>query len=368
MAANISEIPYTEIQERVLDIARIGENTKSKVRGTIQDVYSREIATKFDWNFLFVNSGLTTVAEHKVGTVSINTGDTTLTFSSDAALTSAMTERKIKISGNDTVFDFTFTDTTGGTINPSFEGSSNADGNSYTIYQPIYSLAKDFDRFPKLGGIYKWQGGRKQILPEEPYQEYVSNFQPTPSTPEKVRLWGTDTAGAQSMEFRPAPNQSRNYGYDYIRQVPPLTETSDGLITIDAGSTAVVGGSPCRFNNATTGDWLRISDLGVKGDSTWYRVLAIADDSSLTLSTAFANTAVTSANYVISKAPEMPNRLHPAILFGSVRALTLDQTDESFVAYNQKMAEALSDAKRIHVSRVYDQQIHTIAEDFQYRR
>jgi len=368
VAANIPEIPYTEIQERLLDIARISADAKIKARGVIQDVYSREIAAKFDWNFLFVSSGLTTIAEHKIGTVSINTGDTSLTFSSDAALTAAMTERKIKISGNDTVFDFTFTDSTGGTVNPSFEGNANASGASYTIFQPIYSLAQDFDRFPKLGGIYRWQGGRKQILSEEPYQEYVSNYQPSPSTPEKVRIWGTDTAGAQRIEFRPGPNKSRNYGYDYIRQVAPLSETSDGLVTIDAGSTGVIGGTPCRFANATTNDFLRITDLGDRGDSMWYPVLNIAHDSSLTLGVAFANTAVSSANYVIAKAPELPPRLHPAVLFGSVRALTLDQTDESFIIYDQKMAEALSDAKRIHVSRVYDQQVHTIAEDFQYRR
>jgi len=367
MPKNISEIPYTEIQERVLEIGRIPPNSIRKVRGAIQYVYMFDIPSKFDWNFLLVSSGLTTVDQYNAGTVSVNTQGTTVTFSSDVVLTAAMTGRKLRINGNDVIYDFTFSNTTGGTINPPFNGPANASANGYTIFQPTYPLAHNFDRFPEDGGIYKWEGGKKKILPEEPYQEYVGNYSGQPGNPEKVRVVGTDTRGTQLIEFRPAPKDARNYGYDYIKKLTPLTETSSGFVTISAGGTNVTGISS-KFTEANTGDYLRINAFGTHQDSEWYKIIAIANDSSLTLATAFANSAVTSAGYVISKAPEYPARVHLAVIYGTLRATALDQNDNNSAVYDVKLAEVLSDSKRIHVTRVYSQDMHGVHEDYMYRR
>ena len=102
MAKNTNVLPYTEVVERVKKLSRSGENTDEKIRGVIQDVYTREIPVKYDWNFLYASSSLTTTAEYKDGTVSATTGSATITMSS-ATPTSAMTGRKIKISGSDGV-------------------------------------------------------------------------------------------------------------------------------------------------------------------------------------------------------------------------------------------------------------------------
>jgi hypothetical protein len=58
------------------------------------------------------------------------------------------------------------------TINPALWGTQNLAGASYSLYRDVYPLAKDFDRFPKPGGVYRWAGGRKQILPEVQYANY----------------------------------------------------------------------------------------------------------------------------------------------------------------------------------------------------
>jgi len=343
MSKNVTVIPYTELQERVASLSRSAENTKEKVRGVIQDVYTREIASKFDWDFLIASSSLVTIAEHKLGTVSINTGDTALSFSSDAALTAAMTGRKIKLSGNDVVYTFTRTATTSGTITPDFNGPSNATSVSYSIFQPVYPLSSDFDRFPSTvdddmrgGGLYRWQGGQKIGLPLEEYIESIENYSSSPSVPSRIKMAAPNTLGVQQIELRPAPRDARVYNYDFIKELKPLKETSAVVVSITANATGVTGSTACRFTEATTGDYLRITDFGVGQDSTWHRIIAIANDSSCTLQSAFANSGVVSTNYVISSAPEMPSRLHPAILYGSIRALTLDQTDESFLVYHAK--------------------------------
>ena len=375
MAKNINAIPYTEIQERTSSLSRVSEDTKEKVRGVIQDVYTREIASKFDWDFLIASSSLVTIGEWKQGTVSVNTGTTTLSFSSDAALTADMTGRKIKLAGNDVVYNFTRTATTSGTISPDFNGPSNATSVSYSIFQPIYPLSSDFDRFPSSvddegrgGGLYRWQGGQKLGVPLEEYIESIENYSSAPSIPSRIKMVEENTLGVQQIEFRPAPRDARVYNYDYIKELRPLEETSAGTVSITASATGVTGSTACRFTEATTGDYLRISAFGVGQDSSWHRIIAIANDSSCTLQSAFANSGVVSTNYVISSAPDIPNRLHPAIISGAVRALTLDQTDESFLVYHTRFAEVLTDAKRIHVTRIYSKKVTGDHEEYQYRR
>lgn len=370
MSKNITAIPYTELVERVMGLARVAPNEVEKVRGIIQDVYTREIPAKHDWNFLIVSSSFVTIADYDTGTATINTDATAVTFSSDVSLTAGFTGRKIKFSNNDAVYDFTFSNSTGGTVTPALQGNSNISSGAYKIFQPFYALAPDFDRFPKEGGVYKWQGGRKEILKEESFQEYTRDYRADPGVPERIRLVGTDTIGTQLIELRPAPSEARVYGYDYIHRLPPLTESTAGFIlSISANATAVNGQTSARFNEATTGDYLRVDVLGKGQNSSWYRIRAIANDSSLTLVSTFANTAIlSSASYALSKAPEIPEKLHPAVLYGALRALTLDQNDPAAAFYNTKMAEVLSDGKRIYVSRVYNQEIETVFQDYQYRR
>lgn len=369
MSKNIPEIPLTEICERVQILTRSPINALSKIRGDVNEVYTSEVPIKFDWTFLMASTALVTTPEYVTGTVSATTGSTTITFSSDTTITSDMTGRKIKIGGNDVVYEFTYTNATGGTITPAFQGNSNASSTSYSIFQPILTLPSEFDRFPKNGGIYKWRGGQKEILPEEPYQEATSLFQASPTdNPEKVRLCGVDTMGRQLVEIRPAPKSSRALGCDYIKKVYPMSETSAGTVTISAAGTTVSGSSDARFLEANSGDYLRVNVFGTAQDSTWYRIQSITHNSSLTLSTAFASSGVTNAEYIISRAPVYPAKLHPAMIYGASRLVTVDQNDPNAQLHMVRFAEVLSDGKRVYVTRIMNQEVETIAEEYQYRR
>src|SRR3990167_1351413 len=372
MAKNIAEIPVTEIVERVKSLSRSPSNSDNKIRGVIQDVYCREIPSKFDWNFLIVSSSFTTIAEYNPGTVSINTGSTTVTFGT-ALDYSYVTFRypKIKFSGCDDVYrvDF-FSGTSTAGIIPAFRGDQNLSNVSYSVFQEIYPLANDFDRFPKPGGVYYFTGNEKKSLEEVQYRPYIDTYRSNVVTnPEKVRLVESDTAGNQLVELIPAPSQTKNYGYDYFKQLKPLTENTAGTVTsVFAGGQTVVG-LGTKFTEATTGDFFRIDNLGTGADSNWYRILGIAHDSSLTLATAFANTTITtSVNYTIARAPEMPSRMHIAIVYGALRALELDQTDQNFAFYHTQYAQVMSDSKRIYVSRPYNQEVTGIHEEYLYRR
>lgn len=368
MSKNIPEIPLTEIIERVMDITRAPENSRYRVKAACNDIYCREIPFKWDWNFLLASSSIITEKEYTTGSLSVNTGSTSVVFSSDVSIDASATGKQLKVSGNDVVYDFTYSNATAGTITPSFQGPSNASANSYSIYQSEYTLADNFDRFPKNGGVYKWIGGKKEILEEESFQEESKYFAGSPSTPEKVRLVETDTLGRQMIRFRPAPNSAKVYGYDYIKKLSPLTENTAGTISINSQGTAVTGDASCKFTQSSVGDYLRVDSRGTRDESTWYRIASITNDTSLTLCSAFENLNVTSANYVISKAPDIPAKMHPAIIYGAIRSIIVDQSDPNAMYYVNKYSETLNDAKRLYVSRVYNQKVETIAEEFLYRR
>ena len=374
MSKNTVELPYTEIVERVKSITRSPDNAIEKVRGVVQDIYTRDIPVKHDWTFLFASSSIVTTAEYKTGNASATTGSRIISFSSDAIMIDSMNGRKIKFAGNEVVYEVTsFMAVNSLQVLPEFQGASNITNGSYTVFQPVYALAGDFDRFPKNGGIYKWSGGNKEIMDEAPYSEYAEDYNGNPSVPERVRLVSVDTAGNQLIEFSPPPKDARVYSYDYYRRLSPLQETSAGHISsIPAKSLTVTGYTTARFVDAGTDsntlNFLRIDVYGKGQDSSWYSAV-ISHDSAIALRTAFANSAVTSsANFVVSNVPRIPSMLHPAIMYGAVAHILADQNDDMAAVYMGRYAQVLSDAKRIYVSRTYSQDIHGVQEDWDYRR
>ena len=194
MAKNIVEIPFTEIVERASELARERAEIEKKVRGIVNDVYTREIPRKEDWSFLVANSAITFTERYNTGTVTANTGDTTVRFSSDVTITSAMTGRRMKISGNDFVYATSFAGTTSLAITPPFSGTQNVSSVSYEIFMPYYALAPDFDRFLKDKGLTKYQSGKKDFIPESDAKEFDELYSPTTENyPTRCRLYGIDT-------------------------------------------------------------------------------------------------------------------------------------------------------------------------------
>lgn len=370
MSKNINEIPFTELVERTIELARERPDTRPKIRAIVNDIYTREIPRKEDWSFFLMRSALTVSPEYITGNVSATTGDTVATFSSDATISADYTGYKLTMEGNSYVYDFTYSDSTGGTINPPLSGTVNASATSYHLFRPEYSLAWDFDRFPKNGGLVDYIGNTEQIIKESSFQDFHMDYSASPTDrPQYCKLVGkVDTAGKQLLEINPPPKSAKSYGYYYFNSPKVMKETTSGLAAIGASGVDVVGDSNTQFSQANTGDYFRIDAFGQGGDSEWYRIIAISGNSGLTLQTAFGLSGATSANYTICSAPQMPSKMHPAILYGSILQVAVDQEDALYQTYYIKLAEVLSDGKRLYKTRIYNQDIHTIAEEYLYRR
>jgi len=366
MAKNTQHIPYTELQERAMELGRYSDNAKKKVRGLIQDAYLREIGTKYDWDFLYTESSFTTEKAYNTGTIAINTGSTTASFT-NSVIDADLRNRTIKIAGVNGDYKFDYVSSSDGTISPALRNTTNVSGSTFWITRNRYSLASDFDRFPKNGGIYKWEGSQKKRLDVVYYQEQMDNYSNSPSDPRYMRLVGKDTKNCPLVEIYPPPKEDKNYPYDYLRLLRPLSETSEGTVTI-AKTSNTVNGTGCKFTDATTGDWIRVDAFGTSADSEWYQILSISNDNTLTLNGVFGSSGCTAEKYVISSAPEFPTRLQPAILYRTLMGITTDESDPMIEIYKFKYDDAMTDCKKEYVTRNYNQEIPTLAsEEFKYR-
>lgn len=371
MAKNIDLIPFTEIVERTLQTARAESvNDRSRARGAANDEYLLNIPNKEDWTFLESSSALVCTRPYNVGTVSADTGDTTLVFSSDVVLDADFTGREVKVAGNNNVYDVTFSNTTAATISPPFSEGRNVSATSYKIYQPFYALAADFRRFRKDIALLNFQGGTPDPIPEFQSQlAYLDAYSSQPGTPAGVRLVERGTLGIQHVELRPPPNKESVYPYPYIRALSPLRETSAGTVTISAAGTTCTFQEGAVITEANTGDYIRISAFGTHADSEWYKLIAIdAANSVGTLDSAFGTSGATSAGYVISAVPRMPVLMHKAILSGAIMSIMADQNDPQFALAASDRTAVMVEARRLYKTRVYSQDIDYVAEDWNYRR
>lgn len=371
MPKNLTEVPFTELVERLREVARIdSENDRGRARAAINHAYTKELPREEDWIFLLSSSAISCTAQYKEGVATVNTQGTTVTFSAAATIVAGMTGRKIKFGDNPDVYDFTFTGTTAGTISPQLSGDANVSAGAYVLFQPRYQLAGNFERFPKNGGLQLWQSGKPTILPEVPIQEYYRDYTASPGTPAACRvLTNVGTDGVPYVEVQPAPAKAINLPYDFLREVTPMRETTAGTATVGASGTTVTFHGGARVIEMQTGMYFRINADGTGEDSEWYRILAVsAANSTATLQSAFGPTAATSGNYAVCHAPEIPARLHDAILFRAVGLVVLDQDDPAYQIYQGMYAKAIVDGKRLYKTRTYNQEVDTVFTEYHFRR
>ncbi len=370
MSKTIRELPATELVERAIQIARIETtNDESRVWGALHDTYTRDLPYRADWQPLVASAILATSAKYTTGTVTATTGSTSITFSSDVSLSAAYTGWRLRFNDNPNVYTFTYTNATAGTISPALSEDRSITAGAYTLFQPVYPLASNFDRFPKNGGLQLWQGGAPTPIPEVPLQEYYSEFTASPTRPVRCRLIGPDTAGNQQVELGPPPDKAYAVPYDYFYLPEPLRETTAGTVTINAGSSTATFHGTAHLSEAGSGWYFRVDAFGDEADSEWYRVLALsAANSTVTLQTAFGVSGATSANYTLCNAPALPSLFHGALLHGMVKYLLADQNDKNFIYADSMESAIYNDAKRLYKTRTYNQTVDTILTEYHFRR
>lgn len=365
--SNIRAIPFTEIVERIEDLGRVGTETKKRTRAVVNEIYTIDIPNDYDHHWLKSSSGIACIAEYDTGTTKINTQSTAVMFGSGAVIDSSFTGRKIKFDDNPDVYDFTFSKANSGTISPPLSGVVNLSCASYTIFKNIYSLPADFDRFPVNGGLLFYSAGQPQPLAPILDDDYYSQVNASPTdVPTNCRFVGYDTAGQLQVEILPPPASPYLLINEYIKALSPMIESTMGTIVVSSNQTTVSGTST-YFTQMNSGDYIRADNFGKGGDSTWYRIAVVNNASTITLSSNFRIDSNYTGSYTISKAPLMPYRMQPALIWGSLMKLLPDQKDPMFITATRNYAKIMSDNRVLEQSRYAKDTVELIAEDYDYR-
>ena len=146
-----------------------------------------------------------------------------------------------------------------------------------------------------------------------------------------------------------------------------MKETTAGTIVVTSNQTAV-SGTGTIFTHMNTGDYLRADVFGKSGDSIWYRIAVITNDTTMTLSTSFRTDSNYTGSYTISASPQMPYRMQPALIYGAMERLLPDQKDPTYIMAHLQYAKILTDNRIIEQSRFAKDNVELIAEDSEYRR
>jgi hypothetical protein len=367
--SSVKGIPFTELIERAQDLGRAGADTKSRLRGIMQSVYTRDIPNAFDWTWLKATSAIGCIAEYNTGYASAITQDGTVSFCSGATLDSSFIGRRIKFDGNPDLYDITaLVSQTGCTISPILSGITNAETGGYTIFRNIFSLPENFDRWPVNGGLLFYQAGQPTPVPEKIDDDFFELFSGSPnSQPEACRLIETDSNGCAQFELTPPPSSPYVLRNEYIRALAPMRENSMGTVVMNSNSTAVTG-TGTWFTRMATGDYIRATAFGNGPDSDWYRISAIASNSDLTLAKVFRADSNYSGTFVISSMPEMPPPFHEALIYGTMRKYLPDHKDQMWIYSSTEYAKILTNNKVLMQTRHSKDDIDTIASDPEYRR
>jgi len=326
---NIYTKPFSQIVEDVMlecrEASFADTVTRAKYKRRVNDVYSRIIPARHEYDWMKKTGSFTLIPAYQTGTVTATASSTTLTGSS-TVWTTAMTGRKVWISGSDTVFTFTYVSATSGTISPAFDGTTGS-SLSYCIYPDTYELAADYDRMTTEPGMwYDKSRGRAYLLwlPNHVHMRRAT------TTPSSDPTWFHENMALSSnylpqIEIYPPVTLAKVINYEYFRTYPEMVEFTTGSATTTLGS-ATVTLSADYSSYISVGQYFRTNPTDLGGDSQWSKITAISG-ATLTVSPV-RNATLSANNYTICDAPEFPPHMTHSIFLGACMLTGLEQNDK----------------------------------------
>lgn len=322
--------PFTQIVEDAMlemrEAAFTDATVRAKYKRRVNDVYSRIIPARHEYEWMQKSGFLTLDAAYTTGTVAVDAGGTALT-GTDTVWTAAMTGRKIWIGSNNDIYTFTYVSPTTATISPSYTGSTAETAATYSIFETDYALAADYDIMTSEPGMY-YDSGRGRVsmkwYPEDMHMRRETAQ--ASSDPEYfVTLPEVDSEGHNQVRIIPPSTASRIVRYDYFRMYPEMVEFTTGTATTVAGTNTVTLSADYSAY-VSAGQYFRVNPAEQGGTAQWVKIISVSG-ATLTVAPSYT-TSSSSANYTICDAPEYPLRMHGAIFLGTCWLTGMEQNDQ----------------------------------------
>jgi len=200
------------------------ENQTNRYNSWINETYKR-VASEANWPWLLTHDVVQTVAEITTGTVSVNSGDTALTFSSAPAV-SVANDYQIQFAATDDWYDISAhtAGATSATLADPYVSSTNLSGGTYLLRKVFYSLPSNIDRILDM---------RQAISDSKLTYVDVREFDrvlPDPTStgdPYVYFLQGLDSSNNWRCGFYPTPDSIQNIHIRYYKAVTELSSDTD---------------------------------------------------------------------------------------------------------------------------------------------
>lgn len=365
--ADIRRIPFTEMYERVKNElvrdATIDSLTENKYMGRVNDVYMYDLPSQIDWRYVRKTGTLTAPADYITGTVAVTNASTTVTGTGTTFTSANSNGFLLKLSGYNEVYRVTYVSATELTLDRAWVEAT-ASGVSYTIYQDRIQLASDYDHMVlnMNKAVYYWKAGNRQFLDYYPPDEFEDMQTNVPGEPNAYTIkW---ISNDPYLFINPASTIAITLQYDYIPTFARLDEYTTGTITTLANGGTAVTGSGTDFDGyvsdtAVYDYYLRIDSDGTGSKSKWYKIASAGSDTAITLSDAYAGTAISGGTsaYTITKISTLPPGLDMAIIYGAAIISAAEQDDKNQVAYWTALYEKFaSQYRQIESKRGFENQ------------
>lgn len=216
---------FSVIQTRVANETGLSTtDDATTIKAWINAAY-KHVLGLFNWPWLLKNATVQTVADITTGTVTINAGSTSLTFSSGPAV-SVANQYMIKFSVTDDWYLISShtAASTSATLSVPLVGSTNISAGSYTLRKVLYSLPSDLDRVVDIR-----QAITKQKLGAVDIRTF-DGYLPDPSStgdPLYYAMCGMDTNKYWQVTLYPIPTAIENLQVRYLQTPADMSGDTD---------------------------------------------------------------------------------------------------------------------------------------------
>lgn len=207
--------------------------------------------------------------------------------------------------------------------------------------QQYYQLPEDAHKLKEI--IVEWGSTYKpplEQIADEHYWRQLNMYSQT-GEPTHYFIRGYDEVG-----LYPIPSTSVTNGIELVFSPKHVSLTQDdytaGTVSVTDGSQTVTGTNTV-WTSIHVGQWFEVSD---GSDSRWYRISAVASNTSLTLENFYQGTSGSGKTYRIGQVADLPEEyLEAPVDYAAYRHFLKRGTKDKVNDFRTLFFEALSDCK-----------------------
>jgi len=222
-------VDFSVIKTRVANEVGLDTTTDATILGTWVNAAYKQVCGLYNWPWLLKHGTIQTVADRTTGTVSINSGSTSLTFSS-APTVSVANQYMIQFTATSDDWYLISSHTgssTSATLSVPFVGSSNISGANYILRKVFYSMPSDLDRIIDVRqAITDTKLGAVDI---RTFDAYLPDPTAT-GNPVYYSTVGMDTNKYWQITMYPTPTAIINLQIRYLQIPADLTSTDTPIL------------------------------------------------------------------------------------------------------------------------------------------